>query len=182
VTRRTHNEPDISASEALGAPPYCVCTTPVLACPLKIVNESSARRSLHIKHQLDLTLVRPDGTLHAVELKRARIESLIVAYREGWVLGDVLAKSIGQARNYLVALDENRHQILNDVGIDTRRASITIVAGHSDFVGGGACANEVADMLRRNNSHDPRVKIITYDELMSNARRAMSVTDKVLRS
>lgn len=36
-----------------------------------------ARRSLTTRDQLDLTLIRPDGTLHGVELKLARISRLV---------------------------------------------------------------------------------------------------------
>ncbi|MEU6564860.1 Shedu anti-phage system protein SduA domain-containing protein [Nocardia nova] len=136
---------------------------------------SPARRGLHVQHQMDLTLVRPDNSLHGVELKLARIANPIVRHRNGWVLGSVLSNSVGQARNYLVALDENRHQILNDLGIDTRRASITIVAGHSSFLAAEMSSSAVAETLRRNNAHDPRVRVITYDELIGNARRAWAV-------
>ncbi|GAB2558965.1 Shedu anti-phage system protein SduA domain-containing protein [Nocardia heshunensis] len=134
-----------------------------------------ARRGLHVQHQMDLTLVRPDSSLHVVELKLARVPAPIVRERNGWVLGAAVSRSIGQARNYLVALDENRHQILNDLGLDTRRASVTIVVSHSAFLSPDLCAGDVAETLRRNNAHDPRVTVLTYDQLIANARRALTV-------
>lgn len=137
----------------------------------------TARRTLHVKHQLDLPLIRPDGSLHIVELKVARIGSLVVEYREGLIPAGIVSKAVGQARNYLVALDENRHQILNDFGIDTRRASVTIVAGHTGFVSNGATPDQIAETLRNHNAHDSRVKVMTYDQLIDNARRAIQATE-----
>lgn len=139
----------------------------------------TARRNLHVKHQVDLSLIRPDGSLHVVELKVARIGKLVEQHRQGLVLGEILCKAVGQARNYLLALDENRHQILADLGIDTRRASATIVAGHAAFVSNGVTPDQIAETLRCNNAHDPRVKIITYDQLIDTARRAIAVAEPV---
>ncbi|WP_280269134.1 Shedu anti-phage system protein SduA domain-containing protein [Nocardia wallacei] len=136
-----------------------------------------ARRGLHVKHQLDLPLIRPDGSLHVVELKVARIRNLITEYRGGLVLASGVSKAIGQAKNYLVALDENRHQILNDFGIDTRRTSVTIVAGHSAFVGNGITRDQIAETLRTNNTHLSRIEIMTYDQVIANARHAIEATE-----
>ncbi|MGK4579401.1 Shedu anti-phage system protein SduA domain-containing protein [Kitasatospora sp. HPMI-4] len=135
----------------------------------------TGRRTLTLRDQLDLTLLRPDGTLHGVELKKANIKRLVTGYRNHWILGPKVHEAIGQAVNYLVELDEKRAQLLVDLGIDSRRASMTVVIGHSALVTTGASAAEVDEAFRTWNAQMTRVNVITYDRLIENAQRTLDL-------
>ncbi|WP_269855168.1 Shedu anti-phage system protein SduA domain-containing protein [Streptomyces sp. RPT161] len=136
----------------------------------------TARRNLTLRDQLDLTLLRPDGTLHGVELKKANIDRLVIGQRNHLVVGNEVNKAVGQAMNYLRELDEKRPQLLVDLGIDSRRASMTVVIGHSAFVANGATPAEIDEAVRTYNSHLTRVSVTTYDWLINNAQRALDLT------
>ena len=58
--------------------------------------------------ELDFALIRPDGSLHGVEIKRARIRRMLKRQRSHHILGRELYEARGQANNYLVRLDEQR--------------------------------------------------------------------------
>ncbi|WP_078853907.1 Shedu anti-phage system protein SduA domain-containing protein [Streptomyces sp. FxanaA7] len=135
----------------------------------------TARRNLTSRDQLDLSLLRPDGTLHGVELKRAHIKNLVKVQRNHLIIGPKVNEAVGQAMNYLVELDERRSQILVDFGIDCRRASMTVVIGHSRFVS-GVTPTEVDETIRTYNSHWDRVSLTTYDRLIENAQRTLDLT------
>lgn len=135
----------------------------------------TARRGLTLRDQLDLTLVRPDGTLHGVELKKASIDRLVVRQRSHFIPGPDVYKAIGQAENYLRELDEKRPQILVDMRIDCRSASMTVVIGHSRLVTTGAAPAEVEETFRSCNSFRTRVSITTYDRLIQNAQRTLDL-------
>lgn len=136
----------------------------------------TARRSLTARDQLDLSLIRPDGTLHGVELKRAHIKNLVTGQRNHLIVGSKVNEAVGQAMNYLRELDEKRPQILVDHGIDCRRASMTVVIGHSAFVTTGATPAEVDETFRTYNSHWNRVSVTTYDRLIENAQQTLDLT------
>ncbi|MFI0924342.1 Shedu anti-phage system protein SduA domain-containing protein [Streptomyces sp. NPDC021012] len=136
----------------------------------------TARRNLTLRDQLDLTLVRPDGTLHGVELKKANIDRLVTGQRNHLIVGHEINKAVGQAMNYLRELDEKRSQLLVDLGIDARRASMTVVIGNSAFVTNGATSAQVDETLRTYNSHLTRVSVTTYDRLIGNAQRMLDLT------
>jgi hypothetical protein len=135
----------------------------------------TARRGLTSRDQLDLTLVRPDGTLHGIELKKANIHRLVVRQRSHYIPGPDVYQAIGQAENYLRELDEKRPQILVDLGIDCRSASMTVVIGHSQMVTTGATSAEVEETFRSCNSFRTRVSITTYDRLIQNAQRTLDL-------
>lgn len=134
--------------------------------------DKAKRRSLTVLDQLDVPLIRSDGSLHIVELKQANIPSLIRKHRNHLVVGDGVHEAVSQAMNYLVALDEQRAQILTDLGVDVRRSSATIVIGHTDFVE-DFTVEEVHETIRTYNSHLTRVEVITFDELVDGARRSL---------
>ncbi|MEU2759673.1 Shedu anti-phage system protein SduA domain-containing protein [Streptomyces sp. NPDC007094] len=136
----------------------------------------TARRSLTLRDQLDLTLLRPDGTLHGVELKKANIDRLVTVQRNHLIVGHEINKAVGQAMNYLQELDEKRSQLLVDLGIDARRASMTVVIGHSAFVTNGASSAQIDETIRTYNSHLTRVSVTTYDRLIGNAQRTLDLT------
>ncbi|MCX5161544.1 DUF4263 domain-containing protein [Streptomyces sp. NBC_00264] len=136
----------------------------------------TARRNLTLRDQLDLTLLRPDGTLHGVELKKANIDRLVTVQRNHLIVGHEINKAVGQAMNYLRELDEKRSQLLVDLGIDARRASMTVVIGHSTFVTNGASSAQIDETIRTYNSHLTRVSVTTYDRLIGNAQRTLDLT------
>ena len=134
--------------------------------------DQASRRSLTVLDQLDIPLIRGDGALHVVELKQANIKQLIKKHRNHLIVGDDIHAAVSQAINYLLALDEQRAQILIDLGIDVRRATATVVVGHVDFVEGFS-PEEVHETIRTYNSHLSRIEVITYDELSAGARRSL---------
>lgn len=134
--------------------------------------DKTKRRSLTVLDQMDIPLIRSDGSLHLVELKQANIPKLIRKHRNHLIVGDDVHEAASQAMNYLVALDEQRAQILADLKVDVRRASATIVVGHTDLVD-GFNSKEIHEAVRTYNSHISRIEVITYDELVSGARRSL---------
>ncbi|WP_322984404.1 Shedu anti-phage system protein SduA domain-containing protein [Streptomyces sp. S584] len=136
----------------------------------------TARRNLTLRDQLDLTLLRPDGTLHGVELKKANVDRLVAGHRNHLIVGHEINKAVGQAMNYLRELDEKRSQLLVDLGIDARRASMTVVIGHSAFVTNGTSSAQIDETIRTYNSHLTRVSVFTYDRLIENAQRTLDLT------
>ncbi|MFD3524848.1 Shedu anti-phage system protein SduA domain-containing protein [Streptomyces sp. NPDC058653] len=142
----------------------------------------TARRNLTLRDQLDLTLLRPDGSLHGVELKLANNRHLVTGQRNHLIVGSEVNKAVGQVMNYLRELDEKRAQILVDLGIDSRRSSMTVVIGHSRFVATDATQEEVAETIRTYNAHLNRVTITTYDQLIDNAQRTLDLTPTARKS
>ncbi|PNG93448.1 Shedu anti-phage system protein SduA domain-containing protein [Streptomyces malaysiensis] len=136
----------------------------------------TVRRNLTLRDQLDLALLRPDGTLHGVELKKANIKRLVTGQRSHLIIGTEVNKAVGQAMNYLRELDEKRPQILVDLGIDCRRASMTVVVGHSGFVTADASPEEIDEAIRTFNSYLTRISVTTYDRLIENAQRTIDLT------
>ncbi|MFI1524453.1 Shedu anti-phage system protein SduA domain-containing protein [Kitasatospora cineracea] len=135
------------------------------------------RRNLTTRDQLDLTLLRPDGTMHGVELKRACVPELIVPNHKHLSPGAPVHEAVGQAMNYLRSLDEARPSILADLEIDTRRTSMTVVIGHSKLPGGDFRPEQVAETMRTYSSHLSRITVTTYDQLIDNAQRMLSVPE-----
>ena len=133
------------------------------------------RRTFVVLDQLDIPLIRGDGSLHAVELKRANVPKLIKKYRSHLIVGDEVNEAVGQAVNYLTSLDEERDHILAKLGVDVRRASVTVVIGHTDFVT-DFTPHEVHETLRTYNSHLARIEVITFDELVDGARQSLSLS------
>ncbi|AGP56644.1 hypothetical protein M271_25800 [Streptomyces rapamycinicus NRRL 5491] len=78
--------------------------------------------------------------------------------------------------NYLRELDEKRPQILIDLGIDCRRASMTVVIGHTAFAATDASPEEIDEAIRTYNSHLTRVSVTTYGRLIENAQRMIDLT------
>lgn len=138
--------------------------------------EKSKRRSLVVLDQMDIPLIRSDGSLHIVELKQANIEKLIKDYRNHRIVGDEVNEAFGQASNYLLGLDEQRAQILADLRVDTRRASVTVVMGHAKYAK-GYTPQEVYEALRVFNSHHARIEVITYDELIAGMGNSLGLSD-----
>ncbi|MFD7412917.1 Shedu anti-phage system protein SduA domain-containing protein [Kitasatospora purpeofusca] len=135
-----------------------------------------ARRQYTPDTILDIPLLRADGSLHVVELKRANVKTLVVRRNGHLMLGALPHQAVSQAQNYLRTLDEGRRSILADYGVDGRRASSTIVIGHSRYVGGDITPQEVAETLRTYNSHATRTEVITYETLLDSANRMLALS------
>lgn len=131
------------------------------------------RRRLLPDAEFDIPLIRGDGSLHIVEIKRSmKIQGIIKRHRNRWVLTFDVHTAIGQAVNYLVGLDENREQVRDTYGIDVRRASATVLIGHP-AVHPEVPEEQVGEVLRTFNTHHNRVEVITYKELVDSAERSL---------
>lgn len=125
--------------------------------------------------EFDIPLIRGDGSLHIVEIKRSMaVPALIKRHRNRWVLTAEVHNAIGQAVNYLVGLDENRKDIQDAFGIDTRRSSATVLIGHP-AVHPDIPEKQVNEVLRTFNTHQNRVEVITYKELVDSAERSLTL-------
>lgn len=136
----------------------------------------TGRRQLTVRDQLDLALLRPDGTMHGVEIKRSQISNLVTRNHSHLAPGPKVYEAFSQAANYLQSLDEERPAILTNLGVDCRRASMTVVIGHRKFVAGEISAREIAATLRNVNSLVSRVTLTTYDQLIDNAEQMLSLS------
>ncbi|WP_206794312.1 Shedu anti-phage system protein SduA domain-containing protein [Amycolatopsis sp. MtRt-6] len=139
------------------------------------------RRALTMLDQTDIPLLRADGTLHIVELKRPSISRLVVHHRNHWIAGPDVHEATAQAMNYLRALDEQGITVSgvlrNELGqeYDMSRVFATVVIGHSGHDSPSeAPANVVARTLRQYNAGINRVEVITYDQLVENAERSLA--------
>lgn len=137
-----------------------------------------ARRQYTPDTILDIPLLRGDGSLHVVELKRANVKKLIVRRSGHLMLGAPAHHAVSQTQNYLRTLDESRQAVLARHDIDTRRASATVVIGHSQYVSEGITPHEVAETLRTYNSHMARIEVITYETLLESAERMLALSQE----
>lgn len=139
--------------------------------------EKSKRRSLVIMNELDIPLIRHDGSLHIIELKKANISNLITSHRSHNVVGTDISKSAGQVMNYLVGLDEDRGNIYANLKIDVRRASATIVVGHPVFMP-EVDDEHIRETIRVYNSHLTRIQVITYEDLIAGIRNSLTLNEE----
>ncbi|WP_030816567.1 Shedu anti-phage system protein SduA domain-containing protein [Streptomyces sp. NRRL F-2799] len=135
-----------------------------------------ARRQYTPETILDIPLLRGDGSLHVVELKRANIKDLVIRRSGHLMLGAAAHRAVSQAQNYLRAMDENRPGILAEHRVDTRRASATVVIGHPQYVTGGVTSREIAETLRTYNAHQARIEVITFETLLDSASRMLALS------
>jgi hypothetical protein len=135
----------------------------------------TGRRQLTVLDQLDLSLLRPDGSLHGVELKKPGIRALVKKPRNHWIVWHDVHAAVGQAESYLQELDEARDAIRSRLDIDCRRASMTVVIGHRGHDRSGATGQEIDEAIRTYNSHLSRVNVTTYDNLIENAQRMLDL-------
>jgi hypothetical protein len=148
----------------------------------------SRRKELTTGDILDIPLLRPDGSLHVVELKGANIPKLVHRYRGPsnpqavagqneelpLIVGTEVHEAVGQVMNYLCHLDEERDHIRARFRIEARRATGTVLIGHPDFVADFS-DDEIASTLRIYNSHLSRVEVMHYRDLIENAERALAL-------
>lgn len=135
---------------------------------------ASTRRKLTLLDQFDIPLIRADGALHIVELKKAHYSKLLVPHRKHVALGPEVHFAVSQAQNYLAALDRQESLIRAELGLDCRRAFATVLIGHSMHCDGYSWT-DVSDALRIYNSHLSRIEVITYEDLLAGAERALDI-------
>lgn len=93
--------------------------------------DTRVQRRLVPGDEMDIPLIRADGSLHVVELKQAMgVRAIVKPHRGSWVPTAEVHDAVAQTMNYLVGLDENRERIRAEFGIDTRRASALVLIGH----------------------------------------------------
>ncbi|MGW3123722.1 Shedu anti-phage system protein SduA domain-containing protein [Streptomyces sp. NPDC001107] len=145
----------------------------------RFVGEAAHRR-LVPGDEVDIPLIRGDGALHIVELKRAMSLKgpLVKRHRNAWVPAAQVHEAVGQAVNYLTGLDESRERLRADFGIETRRASALVLVGHP-ALHPEVPEEEINEALRTFNSHVTRVEVLTYKELLDNAERSLAGEDPV---
>lgn len=134
---------------------------------------TGGRRMLTTTDQLDLSLLRPDGSLHGVEIKKARIERLLKKQRSHFIFGYEVYAALGQAMNYQRSLDEQRAQILAEHRIDTRRSTMSVVIGSAQHAPRFS-ASDIAETVRTHNASFSRIAIVTYDQLIEEAEGLLS--------
>ncbi|WP_410613351.1 Shedu anti-phage system protein SduA domain-containing protein [Amycolatopsis sp. lyj-109] len=137
--------------------------------------EKAKRRQLTVMTQLDVPLIRADGALHVVELKRACVPNLVIPHRDFFVVGPEVNKAVGQSLNYLREFDEERNTIQQKLGIECRRAFATVVIGHPQHVPDAQAREHVPETLRTYNAHLSRVEVITYADLIQGAEKALEL-------
>ena len=134
----------------------------------------AGRRRLTERDELDFALIRPDGSLHGIEIKRARIRRMLKRQRNHHILGRELYEARGQANNYLVHLDEQRPRILAEHRIDTRRATMTVIIGSAQHADPRYSPEQITETLRIENGSFPRVWIVTYDQFIEDAQQLLT--------
>lgn len=139
----------------------------------RVIGEARQRR-LVPGDEVDIPLIRGDGSFQVVELKRAAGVKLVKEHRGALVPRRDVHDAVGQAINYLVGLDENRERIYEEFGIDTRRASALVLIGHP-MSQPEVTEKEINDALRIHTSHLNRVEVLTYKELIDSAERALEM-------
>ncbi len=132
------------------------------------------RRRFTTGTEVDIPLLRPDGSLHVVELKRANVP-LVRRYRKfGLIVDRRVHEAMSQVSNYLTAFDEDRDAIRREHGVESRRATGTVVIGHPAFQPEFS-EQEIAETLRTYNAEHARITVITYKELLDNAERSLAI-------
>jgi hypothetical protein len=137
----------------------------------------SVRRQLVVGDQLDMALVRTDGSLHVIEIKQANIPKLVEKHRSHYRVGDEVHEAVSQAANYLRSLDEHRATILADLKLDPRRASATVVIGHPMFVEDRVPQELIAETIRTYNSHLSRIEVMTFADLIDGVEGSFALSD-----
>jgi len=121
--------------------------------------------------QQDFMLKRTvDGFLETLEIKRAMNDRPLFNKDDSHKTlypGSALSKAIGQVVHYLEELDGQRHLILSEDGEDVNKIRAKLIIGRD----GDEHQIKVVHNL---NSHMHRIEIITYDQLVRIAKRALA--------
>ncbi len=132
-------------------------------------------RSFVLGDQYDVPLVTADGSLHLIELKKAHVTPLIREHRKHLMVSGEVHAAVSQTQNYLRSLDEVRDRVQVEFGINARRVHATVVIGHIDHTNDSMPPDKVYETLRTYNSYMSRIAVMTYDQLITNARNALQM-------
>ena len=131
---------------------------------------------------VDLPILRPNDILHVVRLAPANIPDLAAGGRNSAALGVRVHEAVSESMNLLRSLDELRHRIFQELQIDTRRASVTIVIGSPEHLGDGSAVpgwSAIEEAIRVYNSHLSRIEVMTYEDLVRSARRMLRLAERI---
>ena len=134
-------------------------------------------RSITSADEVDIPIVRGDGSVLIVELKRASAVSISRSDHGYPVLSVEVHLAIQQAQRYLYELDRIADTLLQKHRFDARRATALVVIGKDPQFDDSLKGDKFRESLRIYNSHLARVQLITYDALLSNARRLLDLND-----
>lgn len=132
------------------------------------------RRKLTLLDQFDIPLLRADGVLHVIELKKANVRGVVRRHRQHCIVGPEVNSAVGQAANYLRSVDEQRHLIGGEHDVECRRAFASVIIGHPEHNGqSDVTSAEFREALRTYNSHLSRIEVLTYEDLIVAARNTI---------
>lgn len=138
------------------------------------VARSHTLRNISTQDQIDIPIIRGDGSMVIVELKRAKAAQIKKTDHEYPVLSDGVHTAVQQAERYLYVLDKKVNELQMEQHFDARRATSLVVIGVwpdlKDLE-----KDRFEESFRIYNSHLARVQVITYDALLANARRLLSL-------
>jgi hypothetical protein len=129
-----------------------------------------------------LPLVRTDGALHLVEVGPANIPALIVPAGEPapparevrYGVGVEIQAAVNRVIDQLRLIDELADAVGEALGVETRRAMATVLIGHWSYLDSDAARGALRTTLRTYSSHLAGLEVISYDELVYNAERALA--------
>jgi len=140
---------------------------------------ATGERTLVLGDQFDVPLITADGSLHLIELKRADASPIVRKHHNHWIVGGPVHEAVSQTQNYLRSLDEDRYRIKSEFGVDPRRLHATVVIGHIDQANSPVPMETIYETIRTYNSHMTRITVMTYDQLVVNARNALKMLGAV---
>ncbi|MFF5893811.1 Shedu anti-phage system protein SduA domain-containing protein [Streptomyces globisporus] len=140
----------------------------------------SERRDLFPRDQHDILLVRADGSVHVVELKKPGV-ALVKTYRGSLIMSNDVHDAVSQCNNYIHNMDDmgaTLRTVYRDahspLDYDFLRAEGTVVIGNPDHVDvNGATSQAVTRAIRSYNANQNRVKVLTYLDLIERAEEAL---------
>jgi hypothetical protein len=133
------------------------------------------RRRYTGSDELDIPLLRSDGVLHIIELKKANVRGLVRKHRSHNTVGNDVNEAVNQAANYLRVFDEQGSQFAVDYKIRCRRSYTTIVIGHPMHNAiDGVSHEEVREAIRVYGSHFSRIEVLTYEDLLAGANQSIA--------
>jgi len=133
--------------------------------------------------RVDLMLASAVGHVDVVELKKPNTKILVPGSKANtWRTHYKLSDAQAQARKYLQILDENRLQIENKHPFAKQsvprlyRSGAIIVAGRTPK------EREALNALRDINVSEPRILILTYDDVLAIAEATIKIFERKLQS
>lgn len=125
----------------------------------------------------DLVMSTLDGFVDLIELKRPNIKSdTLLNYDEihkSYFPSRALSLAFGQCLHYLKKLDEKKKEIEDKNSVKVLRPRIKLIIGRSNNFN-----EDEYKALRMLNSNLNHIQIITYDDLIKNAKQIISLYKK----